>query len=85
MGIYRNSNNKLNLKLIINKNITLKSFFFSVKKSERIYKFNYLFLDFNRFNNGNSQIFLYFFGINTIIYINGLSENKQFYKNFINY
>ncbi len=85
MGIYRNSNNKLNLRLIINKNITLKSFFLSVKKSQRIYKFKYLFLDFNRFNNGNCQLFLYFFGINTIIYINGLSENKQFYKNFINY
>lgn len=85
MGIYRNTNNKINFRLSINKNISLKAFYLSVKNSDRIYKFKYIYSDYKRYNNGNINLFIHLLGLNIIFYINGLKENKETYKKIINY
>lgn len=45
---------------------------------------NMLFLDYNRYQNGNAEIYLAFYSINFIIYINGLKKHIRTYKQFIN-
>jgi len=40
-------------------------------------------LSYLRHNNGNAEIYLYFFKINILIYINGLKKHKKNYITLI--
>lgn len=71
----------------INKKISVKYFYhkLSPRLKNREYMFKYIKLSFNRWENGNAEIFIHFFNLNFIIYINGLKENKKVYKSVIRY
>jgi len=40
-------------------------------------------LQYNRWNNGNADLFIHFYSLNLIIYINGLDQYKESQKTFI--
>jgi len=83
MKIYRNSNGKINVRLRLSKKISFKLFYQNCKRD--IYPFKYLYSSFNRFENGNATLYIYIFGLNTIMYINGLKENKSNFLEIIKY
>jgi len=49
----------------------------SLKKEQG---FKYIYLSYNRYNNGNAEIYFHLLGANLVIYINGLKEEKENFK-----
>jgi hypothetical protein len=67
----------------------MKTKYFYHKMSSKLKNKNYMFkfinLSYNRYDNGNAEIFIHFFNHNLIIYLNGLKQYKQKYISFIKY
>lgn len=66
----------------------MKTKYFYHKLSTNIkkdYMFKYICLSYNRWVNGNGEIFIHFFNHNLIIYLNGLKQYKSKYISFIKY
>ena len=62
-----------------------KFIYFYQKVTNREFSFKYICLSYNRYENGGAEIFIHFFNLNLIIYINGLKKYNKKYISLIKY
>ena len=67
--------------------IKLKYFYhqLSTRLKNKDYMFKYINLSYNRWENGNAEIFIHLLGLNLIIYLNGLKQYNKKYISIIKY